>query len=301
MSDTITLSGDRLDVVVSTLGAELQSIRDADGNDWLWDGDPAVWSGRAPILFPVVGRLAGDALRVDGTSYDLPKHGFARRRVFDVLAHERDRVRLVLQDDAKTRAAYPFPFRLEIGYAVAGDAMDMAATLHNPGDSPLPASFGFHPALRWPLPGTVARAEHRILFDEAEPAPIRRIADDGLLTDALHPSPVEDRVLALRDDLFADDALIFDRLASRSLTYEAIDGATVQVDFHGLPHLGIWTRPGARFLCIEPWQGYSDPHGFSGDFVDKPGIVMVAPGESRDFSMRMRFRPQRDEAATTLG
>ncbi|MFS0737237.1 aldose 1-epimerase family protein [Sphingomonas sp. 1P06PA] len=301
MTDPILLSGDRLDVAISPLGAELQSIVDADGNDWLWDGDPAVWSGRAPLLFPIVGRLTNDLLHVDGRSFPMAKHGFARRSRFEMIGVESDHALFRLEDSAETRTSYPYPFRLDVSYRIAGNALDITASLLNPGTAPLPASFGFHPALRWPLPGGVERSHHRILFDAPEPAPIRRIADDGLLTPVPRPSPVEGSILALTDDLFVEDAVIFDRLASRSLTYEAIGGSTVQVDFHGLPHLGIWTKPGAPYLCIEPWQGFSDPAGFEGDITNKPGIVLVPPGDTREFAMRMRFNARDEAEAPALG
>ncbi len=281
----IRISSDRLTAEIDPLGAELQSLRDVARRDYLWNGDPAWWSGRAPILFPIVGALAGDVLRVDGHEHAMAKHGFARRSTFAIVEEGYDYATFRLEASEATRAAYPFAFTLDIGFELAGATLTVTATLANPGASPLPASFGFHPAFRWPLPDAGARDEHRLRFAEPEPAPIRRIAADGLLTPVEHPTPVDGRNLALRDDLFVDDALIFTAPASRSLRYGAIGEPGLEIAWTGLPTLGVWTKPGAPYLCIEPWQGHSDPQGFAGDFHDKPGVIEVAPGEARRFEM----------------
>lgn len=287
MTEVVAIAGPLLSAGVSPQGAELQWLRTVDGRDLLWDGDPAWWTGRAPILFPVVGCVAGGVIRVDGRDHPMEKHGFARRRTFAVADRRDDAVGFVLAADERTRASYPFDFRLEVAFAVDGAALAVTATLANPGAVPLPASFGFHPAFRWPLPGGGARGDHRLRFDRPEPAPIRRIGADQLLRPESEPTPVTGDGLALRDDLFEEDALIFDRLASRAVTFGAPGGRAVRVAFPDMPMLGVWTRPGAPYLCIEPWQGTADPRGFAGAFRDKPGVIAVAPGEVRRFGMRI--------------
>ena len=144
----------------------------------------------------------------------------------------------------------------------------------------MPAAFGFHPALRWPLPYGKLRAAHEIVFEQEEPAPIRRPID-GLLSSARYPTPVRGRRLALHDSLFEDGAIVFDRLASRSLVY----GEALRVSFPRMPHLGIWTKPGAGYVCIEPWQGYASPEDFDGELADKPGMVSIVPGATETFAM----------------
>lgn len=281
----ITICSDRLTATVSPLGAELQSLHDNAGRNYLWDGDPAWWTGRAPILFPIVGTLAGDALRVDGLAYDMPKHGFARRSTLDVVDVAADRATFRLKASPETLAVYPFDFVLDIVFAVSGNMLSLVATLTNPSDRPLPASFGYHPAFRWPLPDGGARYAHRLRFAETEDAPIRRIAPTGLLTPVLHPTPVSGRDLPLRDDLFIDDALIFDVPVSRSVRFGVEGAPGIDVAWEGLPQLGVWTKPGAPFLCIEPWQGHSDPQGYTGEFRDKPGVIEVPVGGQRRFAM----------------
>jgi len=292
MSDDvpIEISGPRLSAAISPLGAELQALRDEQGQDLLWGGDPAWWSGRAPILFPVVGCVAGDRIRVDGQAYSMDKHGFARRRMFAEVSRSADAVTFRLEADARTRTSYPFDFRLDIRFAVTGAVLSVTAELSNPGAEPLPASFGFHPALRWPLPGAGAREDHRVRFELAEPAPIRRIGADQLLRAEPEDTPVVGDVLRPRDALFETDALIFDRIRSRKVTFGTTQRA-VSVSFPDLPDLGIWTKPGAPYLCIEPWQGLADPHGFTGEFRAKPGVVEVSPGDTRRFAMHIDTAP----------
>lgn len=276
----VTIANASLTAEISPHGAELQRLTDPSGRELLWDGDPAVWTGRAPVLFPIVGMLAGGEYRLDGKTYRLPKHGFARRCEFAVAAQSAEQVTLRLDASDETLGLYPFDFRLEIDFALDGAALVMTARVQNRGGTPMPASFGFHPALRWPLPCGQPRAAHRLLFEQAEPAPIRRIDGDGLVTPVRHPTPVEGHMLVLRDDLFTDDAVIFDALNSRSLRYGAEAGPQLDIAFEGLPQLGVWTKPGAGYICIESWQGHADPVGFTGDFRDKPEVVEVAPGRS---------------------
>ena len=123
-----------------------------------------------------------------------------------------------------------------------------------------------------------------IVFERNEPAPVRRLASN-LLSPVLHPTPVQGRRLALHDELFRDDALIFDSLESRSLVYGAPGNRSLRENFPGMPHLGIWTKPGAGYVCIEPWQGYVSPDSFDGELKDKPGMVSIGPGETRCFEM----------------
>lgn len=287
MTEIVTISSGRLTAEINPLGAELHALRDEDGRDLLWDGDPKVWSGRAPILFPVIGVVAGGEIRIDGKAYPMAKHGFARRRAFRLVTHSKSSAVFRLEDDAETRASYPFAFRLDIAFGIAAGALAIDATLTNSGDVPLPASFGFHPALRWPLPRDDRRSVHRLLFDEPEPDPIRRIDRDGLLTPTRHPTPIEGRTLHLRDDLFVDDAMILLTHRSRGLLFGTEDGPNLRIDFPDMPALGLWTKPGAEYLCIEPWAGVADPEGFTGDFRDKPGVVEIRPHTSRTFTMRI--------------
>jgi len=283
--NVVTITGEHLSADISLLGAELRALRDAEGRDLLWNGDPAYWTGRAPVLFPIVGTLRNDRYSVGARSYTLPRHGFARRRMFGFVSGDETHAVFRLMHDPDTLAVYPFEFRLDISFAIHGHRLSVEAVVTNTGEEALPASFGFHPAFRWPLPYGAPREEHRLLFDMEERGPLRRLDASGLFVATPLPSPVEGRTLRLRDDLFAADALVFTELEGRGVDYGAPEGPQLRLHYPDTPHLGVWSRPGAPFVCIEPWQGYSDPAGFAGGIWDKPGIVRISPGEHRGWRM----------------
>lgn len=282
----ISIAGPGLTATINPFGAELTSLRDADGRELMTDADPAFWTGRAPLLFPIVGGLAGDRYRLGGVDYALPRHGFARRMDFALVEHQPDRAVLRLADTEATRAVYPFAFTLDAAFRIEGHALVMALTVTNRGGTAMPASLGYHPAFAWPLPYGEARADHRILFDKDEPDSLALLGD-GLIVSEDRPSPVTARTLALDDALFTDDALIWTALRSRGCLYGAADGPQLRLDWSDMPSLGIWTKPGAAYVCIEPWDGHADPAGFAGEIWEKPGIRRIAPGESLAHWMRV--------------
>ena len=285
MADPIAISNGELTARIDPLGAELLSLQDSAGREYMTDGDPAFWTGHAPLLFPIVGALHGGTYRHDGREYALAKHGFARGSRFTCEEHDAaGRVRFVLEANAATRQAYPFEFRLEMLFELRGSTLGMIATIANAGDAAMPFSFGFHPAFAWPLPGGGEKLAHAVVFQQAELQDIRRIDADGLVAHR-EASPVRGDRLALSPALFEGDALIWDQLASRRLSYEGKDGAALDIAFPDTPMLGIWQKPGANFICIEPWAGIADSAGYSGDFRDKPGVMELAPGGSRAFRM----------------
>jgi galactose mutarotase-like enzyme len=290
VADLVALRSDALTVTVSPRGAELQSVTDADGRDWLWDGDPRWWTGRAPILFPTVG-VTADGARFGDRHTMLGKHGFARNSDFVLVAASDEHATFRLEADGATRAVYPFAFRLDVTHRLDGATLTLAAEASNLGEEPMPVGFGFHPALRWPLPGTgaAARFEHIARFDADEPEALRTITPAGLIAAESRQTPVHDNELHLHDSLFEADALVWDRPASRGLYFGVADKPCVRIDFAEMPMLGIWTKPGAGYLCIEPWHSRADDEGFTGQFADKPGVVTLAPGDMKTYAMSLTF------------
>ena len=163
-----------------------------------------------------------------------------------------------------------------------GDSFEATLSVRNPGDVVLPFSVGAHPAWRWPLADGVAKEAHTLTFAEPEPEPIRRLDDDALSPE-LHPTPVDGRVLHLRDSLYTDDAVMFFDPHSSSVVYSAPGAPSVEIAWTGFAELGNWTKPGADFIAIEPWHGYADPVGFAGDFTAKPGLAFLAPGATATY------------------
>ena len=279
----VTLRSDALVCSINPFGAELHSLTGSDGREWLWDGDPAVWSGRAPILFPIVGALAGGSYCWQGRRYELEKHGFARRRGFALVEQDAASATLRLSADEATRGVYPFEFELDLRFALAA-ALSVTATVRHRGAGAMPFSFGFHPALRWPRGD-----DARLVFDAREDGPVWRIDDEGLIARS-EPLPGDGCTLVLDDALFADDAMILRAVASRGVRFDSSAGS-VRLAWDNLPDLGLWTKPGAPYLCIEPWAGLSDPVGGGGDLSEKAGIVMLAPGASWTAAMTIAPLP----------
>jgi galactose mutarotase-like enzyme len=288
--DTYTLRSGRLTATVKAQGAELCSLKDGGGFEFVWQAGPE-WPRHAPLLFPIVGRLANDELRHRGKSYRMTQHGFARDSRFAWAERGERRCTLVLEDSAATRALYPFAFRLSAAYAIDESGLDLTLTIANTGEETLPASIGGHPAFNWPLQPERVKEDYALTFAQAEASPVRRL-DGGLLRPAAEPSPIKGAVLPLSESLFVDDAIIFDRIDSNSVRYAAGQGAStgpwLTMSWRGFRELGVWSKPaGAPFLCIEPWRGHASPAGFAGEFIDKPGLMHIAPGAEESQSFRI--------------
>jgi galactose mutarotase-like enzyme len=283
--DVVTIASPFLTAEISALGAELQSLVDGEGRQFMTDADPAFWRGHAPVLFPIVGRLNNDRYQLDGVEYDMPKHGFARRSQFETVRPDGASVTFRLIDSEATRAIYPFAFALELAFALQGRILSMTATVINTGDKPMPASFGFHPAFAWPLPFGGSKEEHAIRFEHDEPGMLKEITSEGLIAAKQRPSPVVGNVLRLEDGLFSNDALVWDALHSQRLEYGVPGKPGLSIAFPDTSKLGIWMKPGARYVCVEPWAGIADPEDYSGEFRSKPGVFEVRPGANRAFRM----------------
>jgi len=286
--DTHTIRSGGLAATIKAQGAELCSLKDGSGVEFVWQAGPA-WPRHAPLLFPIVGRLANDELRHRGKTYRMTQHGFARDSRFAWGARDASRCTLVLEDSAATQALYPFAFRLTAAYTIDESGLDLSLMIANTGNETLPASLGGHPAFNWPLQPEMAKESYALTFANAEPSPVRRL-DGGLLRAAAEPSPVNGTVLPLSERLFADDAIIFDKVESRSVRYAATQGtgAWLKMSWRGFRELGVWSKPsGAPFLCIEPWRGYASPAGYDGEFNDKPGLMHIAPGAEEQLSYRI--------------
>jgi galactose mutarotase-like enzyme len=282
-----TLRSDNLSATIKADGAELCSLRSAQGLELLWQAGPA-WPRHAPILFPIVGRLKNDELRHRGKIYPMTQHGFARDREFEWSERGSRSCTLVLTDDAATRSKFPFAFRLVVIYALDEAHLDVSFEITNTGEEALPVSIGAHPAFNWPLLPGLAKDAYKVHFSSEERESVRRLKD-GLLREAPEPTPIRGKILALSEQLFEDDAVILDRPASTAVHYVAESGPSIEVSWQGFRELGLWSKPGgASFLCIEPWHGFASPSNFDGEFIDKPGLMQIAPAATRILKYRIR-------------
>ena len=281
----VTISSGELRAEIDPHGAQLSRLCHRQCGELLWDGDPSVWSGRAPLLFPIVGMLAGGRYRLNSGSYPLSRHGFARGKSFSIAAASAGSATFKLSADPSTLEIYPFHFELLVNFAVVGSTLSVITTIRNLDTHDMPASFGYHPAFRWPLPFGGSRSSHTIEFETDEPDPVRRLDPAGLLTPIHHPTPIEQRRLRLTDELFQNDVLILDKVRSGSLNFGGERGPRLRIGFEDAPYLGLWSKPGAQFICIEPWHGISDPVGYAGDFRDKPGVFVLGAAQALEAAM----------------
>src|SRR5579863_2260710 len=201
----VSITSGALTAQIDPHGAQLSSLRTQSSSELLWNGDPKVWAGRAPLLFPIVGVLAGGVYRLGSKSYPLSRHGFARDKLFTLENLSPGSAAFRLRADESTLSVYPFQFELDVRYECSGATLALTTAIRNLGAADMPASFGYHPGFCWPLPFGQPRAAHCIEFENDEPAPVRRIDAAGLLTSARHPTPILNRRLNLTDELFHED------------------------------------------------------------------------------------------------
>jgi galactose mutarotase-like enzyme len=283
-----TLRSDKITATILAHGAELCSLRNAEGKELLWQAGEA-WPRHSPLLFPIVGRLKNDELHHRVKTYPMTQHGVARDHRFEWLDRGPATCKLVLVDNAATRARYPFAFRLEVTCTVKDADLDIALAVTNTGNEVLPASIGAHPAFNWPLLPGLAKEAYTLTFSHEETAPIRRL-EGGLMLATPEPTPIGGKILPLSESLFDADAIILDRPASSSVRFAAGRGPSIEMSWNGFRELGIWSKPGGvPFLCIEPWHGFASPVDFDGEFSDKPGLMHIAPAETRSLSYRIRI------------
>lgn len=287
MPDLVRIESDQLAVEVSSLGAEMQSFTTRDGRSWGWNGDPAFWTGRSPILFPIVGKAPDNKVLVDGQAYDMQQHGIARRSEFRLAESTASSCLHELMSSEASKAAYPFDFRLTLRHAVDGLRLTVTAGVTNSGGKPLPFGLGFHPAFAWPLPGAQGRA-HFVQLDNGGEPELSRI-DGGLRKPELLASPFREGRLVLEHRYFEEDAMIFPDDAGAGLTYAAEGGPSLHFSFDNLPNLALWTKPGAPFLCVEPWHGTAPEIGASAEIAARPYSLTLAPGASASFGFTVEI------------
>jgi galactose mutarotase-like enzyme len=277
----VQLENDQISVSINSLGAEIASLA-SGGHEYLWQAGP-VWPRHAPILFPTVGRMPGDQLVHDGIAYPIGQHGFARDSEFVVDNAAPTAATFSLRDSPETRTHYPFAFELKVTYSIEGSTLNEHFTVTNPSTEAFSASLGGHPAFAWPLAPGIPRDAHVITFSNDEPAPIHKLTN-GLLQPTSTPTPVRERVLALNDALFEEDALVFDSIVSRTVRYTAPGAASVTVRFDDFEQLGVWSKLPGEFVCIEPWFGTTAPADFAGEYSQKPRQFRLEGGAARQLS-----------------
>ncbi len=266
--------------LISDEGAELRSFRDEHrGEEYIWQGDPAIWQGSAPILFPIVGRLRGGYFLYGDRKFHLEKHGFARRSLFALRCDREEEKSFLLRSKAETLSVFPFHFEFEARFRLEEGLLRVAYTVRNTGREVMPFTLGSHPAFALPL-GECRLGDYYVEFGEEEKLD-RFFLEEDLL--CIRPEPFsldEKNRIHLTDDLFDRDALIFRNIRSQELTLgNRKSGRRLVLETGGAPHLGIWAKPAAPYVCLEPWFGHDDSADSGYDITGKNGIMPLDPGE----------------------
>ena len=274
-----------LRATAQTRGGELASLQDGSGREYIWEGDPAFWSGQNPILFPIVGSLLNGKIQINGTTYEMGRHGFARGMEFAPVEQGEDFVALELRETKETLACYPFPFSLRVTHRLLEDGFSTTFSVQNTGGSPMPFCIGGHTAIR--IPEGERFEDFHLLFDQAETADSHLLSPQGIILHDGRKTMLDGTgTLALDYQDFAEmDTLIFSMLRSGNVSLVHREtGRGVRLDFHEFPMVAFWTKPGAPFLCMEPWLGCAAWDNESGRFEDKLFCATLQPGEVKELA-----------------
>ncbi|WP_268036431.1 aldose 1-epimerase family protein [Algoriphagus sp. PAP.12] len=280
---TYTLESDSLQIQINHRGMEISSIKNKENEfEYLWQGDPAVWAGQAPILFPIVGALKDGKTSHLGKEYHLDKHGFIRNNEkAKVVKQDKNSIVFQLKSDNETLAVYPFEFIFEVSFELKHKCLKVSHSVTNSGSEDMYYSIGAHPAFICPIEGETTLSEYSLGFPEVENDCTYHILPGGLIGDKSDKVLDNSSTIQLHEHIFDGDALIFKHLKSRSITLNHKDrGPLVAMEFNDFDYLGIWAKPGAAFVCIEPWLGVGDAADHSGILSEKDGIRKLSPNQT---------------------
>ncbi|WP_188050471.1 aldose 1-epimerase family protein [Flavobacterium sp. GP15] len=272
---TITITNSKLKAQIKTLGAELCSLKDNNAQEYMWEGDPAFWGKHSPILFPIVGTLKNDYYTINNKEYNMSRHGFAREMEFKILDQKENSVVLSLQSSEESLKVYPFLFELQIQYTLLEKNLIVDYTVFNNSSTSMPFSIGAHPAFALPN-----HFENYSIEFEKQDTLQYYLLENNLISDRTKSLELQNKQIDLNYELFKNDALIFKNIQSKSLTIIDNKKPRLKVCFQDFPDLGIWTKPNAPFICIEPWFGYSDTNKSSGKLDEKEGIQILNASET---------------------
>ncbi|MCR4615192.1 MAG: aldose 1-epimerase family protein [Clostridiales bacterium] len=274
-----TIENDVFSVKIKDMGAELTSfVRKSDGVEYLWQGNPDIWYGQSPILFPFIGQLIEDKFRYNGREYSVPKHGFVRRRPFNAVSVTGSNAVFSICSNEETLKMYPFEFELTVCYELTETGLKTKLTVVNKTDGEMYFSLGAHPGFNCAIGDS-------IIFEKNETLNTERIDSSNLIIDEVFPVLDDSNRITLEPDTFTNDALILSGLKSTYLTVDgAVSGHRVRFTFGDCPFLGIWAKPNAPYVCIEPWYGVNDSHEKKDDISQKRGIERLDKGETFSFS-----------------
>ena len=274
----ITIQNNIYSASINPEGAELKSFLNKKTNEeFIWQADPSIWGKSAPILFPITGLLKNDKLTIHQKEYLTPKHGFAREQLFRVVDKKSDAVIFELTENKETVEVYPFRFTLSVEFKLHGSQLEVNYTLKNSDEKTLLFSIGSHPAFALDL-NSFSLSDYWIEFSEPETLDLYGL-ENNFFTKKQTRFLDHSQVIALNEKTFDDDALMFKNIQSQFITIRRKNSDWfLEVDRRDVPHLGLWAKPNAPFVCIEPWMSYNDASDSDGSLENKPGIKRLNPG-----------------------
>lgn len=279
-----TIKNDMLTATVKEYGAELHSVVSNDsGFDFLWNGDTSVWYGQSPILFPIIGRLLDDKYYYDGKEYTMPKHGLFRKRDAQVVYCKDNKLVMMQTADAKTMESYPFTFVVYITFELIGKSIKVTHKVVNTNEKTMYFSIGAHPGFK-------CKIGDYLEFDENETLSTEMIDSDSIRVNDKIPVLDNAKRITITEHIFDNDALILSGIRSKHITlYSTDSNRKVKFDFGGSPYLGIWAKPGAPYVCLEPWFGVNDSRDKKDCICKKDGIIALDAGKAFEFSWTAEF------------
>lgn len=276
------ISNEKLTVEISSKGGEIYSIRDAEGKEYLWQGDKEVWEDRAPNLFPYIGRMTDKKYQFAGSVYPMEIHGFLPSSKMQMVSKEEDTLVLKLASSEETQAQYPFLFALFIRYHLNGAALEITYQVENHDQKTMYFGIGGHPGFQVPLEEGLSFEDYRIDFG-AGAAPYRqRMSEDCFVLDGEDAFVLEEgRFLNLTHDLFDDDAIILKSMPKTAVLGSPKGKKEIVVSYGQMDYLGIWHRPFKQpgYVCIEPWSSLPSRKGVVEDLAMQPGLIALPAGE----------------------
>jgi galactose mutarotase-like enzyme len=282
----VTIENEVLSVSVSTLGAELQSIRHlSTGEEYLWQGDPAYWDARAPVMFPVNVRFKDDRFTYRGNTYEMPRLGLAVDALFKVMDDSRrDRITLELSSDKNTLMHYPFPFRFELSLILDGNRLVHHFIVENTGSDTMYFALGGHPGLRCPLEAGLTRGDYQLVFPER--LHLERLeVDSSLILPSRQPFLQDERAFALDDPRVPGSGMFLQNLPVSEIGIGRVgQDPYVSVDLGDFPNVNIWTPPGMPYVCIEPMVGHHDLLHSPEAINEKSFLTALPPGRQNEYS-----------------
>lgn len=277
----VVLQNNDLTIEINEKGAELNRLfNKKTKKEYLWSGDEKFWGRKAPVLFPIVGKLKDNRMFYKGNEYLMSQHGFARDLLFDIELSDTEKVVFSCKSDEHTKKIFPFDWSLYIEYIIRANELEVKTKVTNDSmNEPLYFSIGYHPAFSVPIDENLHFEDYQLTFNNDEKAK-RWLIKDGLI-DVKEEMAFENSVIQLNDETFNQDALVFKGLKSNEIQIRSEhSNHGITFSFSGFPYAGIWSKPGASFVCIEPWHGIADSVLHNGDFTLKEGIIHLEPGKA---------------------